>query len=742
MRKLMWFAIGYAGITAVCAYGRMAAWILPVCAAAVVLTVAGICIVRKQRLLRPAIAVLAGCVAGLSWFAAYHFLYLRSVEKLDEQEVYLSITASDYSYETNYGIGMDGVAILDEKPCRIRVYINEKAVMDPGDRVEGMFRLRLTKPDEHNTSTYYQGNGIFLFAYQQEDVRMIPSESVPKWCFPAVLRQRILGILQNVFPRDTVPFAKALLLGYTDELDYATDTAFKISGIRHIIAVSGLHISILYGLICLVTLRRRFLTAITGIPVLLLFAAVAGFTPSVTRACIMVWLMLLAQVFDREYDSATALSFAVLVMLIVNPLAVTSVSLQLSVGCVAGILLFNSPINRWLKNRFPKKKGLTAKWIGMLCSSISVTLSAMSLVTPLSAFYFGTISLVSLLSNVLTLWVVNLVFNGLVVTCILYLVSPAAAGILASILAFPIRYVLFVADTLAALPLAAVYTKSVYILFWLIFAYVLLAVFLMMKKKQPGVLLCCGVLGLCAALLASWAEPLTASVQITMLDVGQGQSILLQSEGKTFLVDCGGDSDRETADIISETLLSQGISRLNGIIVTHYDRDHAGALQNLLSRIDTDYLFLPDTRNEMDPTEISGQTVYVWEDMELTFGDAVLQIYGPVYSGEDNENSLCVLFDTEKCDILITGDRSAFGERMLLGRRSLPDVDILVAGHHGAAESTSEELLHAVKPEMVLISAARENSYGHPAPALLQRLEDFGCTVYRTDSNGTITIRR
>ena len=254
--------------------------------------------------------------------------------------------------------------------------------------------------------------------------------------------------------------------------------------------------------------------------------------------------------------------------------------------------------------------------------------------------------------------------------------------------------------------------------------------------------MCCSAVGLCIALMASWLEPLMLDTRITMLDVGQGQAIILQSEGKTFLVDCGGDDDEKTADIVAGTLLSQGIHKLDGVILTHFDRDHAGALPYLLNRIDSDYLFLPDTRNKFELPRTTAAAVYVWEDVEIRYGDTVIQIFGPVYSGSSNENSLCVLFDTENCDILITGDRSSFGERMLLRNRELPDVDILVAGHHGAADSASQELLEAVKPETVLISVSEDNIYGHPAPKLLERLEKFGCSVYRTDQSDTIIIRR
>ena len=126
----------------------------------------------------------------------------------------------------------------------------------------------------------------------------------------------------------------------------------------------------------------------------------------------------------------------------------------------------------------------------------------------------------------------------------------------------------------------------------------------------------------------------------------------------------------------------------------------------------------------------------------MTLGTAKIQIFTPRFPGNSNEMSLCILFDTENCDILITGDRTGFGERSLLRHAQIPDVDILVAGHHGAKNSTCEELLDAVTPEIVCISVSQDNSYGHPSADTIERLQQRGCTIYRTDRHGTITIRR
>lgn len=130
-----------------------------------------------------------------------------------------------------------------------------------------------------------------------------------------------------------------------------------------------------------------------------------------------------------------------------------------------------------------------------------------------------------------------------------------------------------------------------------------------------------------------------------------------------------------------------------------------------------------------------------WVEEDLFLGEGNITIF-PSFEGEEsNESGLCILFQPESCDILITGDRSTTGERALIEHTQLPDLEILVAGHHGSASSTSWELLDATRPEIVLISVGERNNYGHPAVETLERLGLFGCTIYRTDMEGTIILR-
>ena len=734
MRKLVYFALGFCAGCGLLAY-KLISLCVPLFLVLSLLLASAILLSRRQEKARIVNYMVLGLLSAAIWFGVFEKQYLADIDALHGKMDCVSIVLSDYSEETDYGTAANGILMRNGKPCPVRVYLDREEILPPGTKLTGSFRFRTTLPQSSKDSSYYPGRGIFLLAYEEECTQ--EQQESHWWCVPARLRRSLGLLLQSNLPSDVLPFARALLLGDSSQLDYSTDTALKESGIRHVVAVSGLHVTILFSILNLMTAKRRFLTPVLGIPVLVLFAAVAGFSPSVNRAAIMIGLMLLARLFDREYDPPTALAFACLVMLMGNPLAVTSVSFQLSFACVTGILLFQKRINGYLEKRIPEGKAFRK-----ISASVSVTLSAMSLTVPLTAFYFGTVSLVGVVTNLLTLPVVTTVFVGLVALCCTGVVIPAAAPLLGWALAWPVRYVLLVAKCLAKIPLACVYTASPYIGLWLVFVYFLLAVFLLMPRKKPLVLICCAGIALCAALGFSWLEPMLDSVRLTVLDVGQGQSILLQSEGKTFLIDCGGDDSENSADLAAQWVLSQGIRHLDGVIVTHYDRDHFGGIGPLLSRLDTDMLLTPYSSQIPQLPEISGKQLFVREPVQIKLQEGQITVFGPIYSGLDNENSLCVLFESEECAILITGDRSGFGERMLLRKYALPHVDVLIAGHHGASDSVCQELLSAVTPETVIISAGEGNRYGHPAQDTLQRLQRFGCQILRTDLQGTILYRR
>ncbi len=745
MRRLMWFTVGFSTACAIGAYLASGIWLLLLSVFCLVALIALLSI--HSLLSRKTICALLGCLIGFLWLWCFDWMYLSPARQMDEQRMMLDIEVTDYGRETDYGITAEGKVTLEGRRYSIQFYLNEECSLAPGDRVVGGFRLRYTGGGAEKT-TYHSGKGIFLLGYPVTESTVISHSSVPSRFFPVKLRQSILRLLDCLFPADTHAFARALLLGNTSEMPFETAWALKTSGIYHVVAVSGMHVSILFALVYLLCGKHRVLTTLVGLPILLLFAAVAGFSPSIVRACIMQGLMILALLVNKEYDPPTALATAVFLILAVNPLSITSVSLQLSVGCMVGILLFSKRIHDYFlaESRLgpAKGKGLKPRLIRWIVGSVSVTLGAMSVTTPLCAFYFGNVSISGILTNLLTLWLISLIFYGVMAACVLGAMWLPIGNSIGWVLSWPIRMVLQVTDMISKIPVSAVYTSSVYIIAWLVLCYVLLMVFLKSKKKHPVVLTCCMLVSLVAAVACSWIEPRLDNYRITAVDVGQGQCLLLQNDGKYYMVDCGGDSDEETANRAARLLLSQGIFRLDGLIITHYDTDHAGGVQQLLSIIPADTLYLPIYHGENDiRDELSrqyGKRIH-WVEEDLQLETADITIFSSLETEDSNESSLCVLFQPENCDILITGDRSKEGELALMDHTRLPDLEILVAGHHGSRTSTSWELLNATRPDVVIISVGEDNSYGHPSKDTLERIELFGCGVYRTDLEGTIIFR-
>ena len=469
MRRIVYLALGFAAACGLNLYAD--GWFPKLLGFGAILCLS-ILAEKKPGALTRCLSAALGIAVGLGWFSMYTARHLNPITPLDGEVVDCVVEAMDYSRATEYGSAVDGTVKLADRSYRVTAYLKQTERITPGDLIAGSFRLRITTEAGEDPSSYYQGKGIFLLAYQKGEIQLSEGEPFFRH-IPAILRHHIQSILEKYIPLDCVAFAKALLLGDTSELTYQTDTALKVSGIRHVVAVSGLHISILFAILSAITFRKRFLTAVVGIPLLCLFAAVAGFTPSVARACIMSGLMLTAQLMNREYDGPAALAFAVIAMLAVNPYCISSVSFQLSVASVAGIFLFSPGIREKLISKIKDRKGKQYSLLRKLAAGIAVTLGAQVLTIPLCACYFGMVSLIGAVTNLLVLWAVSLTFCLLAAVCVLALIWGPLAGVVGAVAGIFIRYVLLAAKTMAAFPLAVVYTVSPYIIIWLVFVYLL-----------------------------------------------------------------------------------------------------------------------------------------------------------------------------------------------------------------------------------------------------------------------------
>ena len=287
--------------------------------------------------------------------------------------------------------------------------------------------------------------------------------------------------------------------------------------------------------------------------------------------------------------------------------------------------------------------------------------------------------------------------------------------------------------------------------FLILAAILLLAAALLLRKQRLRLIVPLG----CAGLLLAGALALTrlpaacSRLTVTALDVGQGSSTALLSGWHTCLVDCGGDGPDDPGDTAADCLQGLGRDRLDLLVLTHFHDDHANGVPELLERLSVSAIALPDVEEDsplrreiLTLAEEKGIPLWwVRRDTTVELEKGQLTLYPPLGAGEANELGLSVLAGAGGLDLLVTGDMSGDVEGMLVEHAGLRDVELLVAGHHGSASSTSQALLNALQPETAILSVGRDNAYGHPAPETLERLERAGAEIYRTDRDGTVTVR-
>lgn len=695
-----------------------------------------------------------GLATGLCWTGVYCALVRAPALRLAGTETQVEAVVADWPQAGSYG----GVSVLvrvqtDGLPVKAQLYLDGAEGMElrPGDRLHGTAFFRMADTMAGEPTSYYYAKGILLIASGGKSWTAERPDGPPLEYWPAFFSRALKDSVARSFPDGTAPLVTALITGDKTGLPDGEYSALRRSGLAHVIAVSGLHVSFLAGLITTLLGRRRRLSAVVGICLLFFFSAVAGNTPSVQRAAFMQALLLVAPLADRENDPPTALSTVLMVLLVINPYAAASISLQLSFGAVAGIFLFTGPLcQRWERKLPRKPKGfwprLGCRAARVVIATVATTLGAIVFTTPLMAVYFDSISLISPLTNLLALWAVSDAFLGGLLTALVGLILPGAAVAMGWVVSLPVWYLQWLTAALAGLPFASVTAHSIYLVLWMALTYGLIFLWVLWRgpRGRPALPVCLSLAALCGALVLQAAALTGGKLTVSVLDVGQGLSVALYSKGQTALIDCGGYDAGNTAADYFQTL---GLSRIDLVILTHYHDDHAAGIPQLLERMDVGLLILPDVEPDSSlRAEIQAaaqahgvETLLVTDGAVAELGETTLRVFPPLGTGGSNEEGLSVLGSAGEFDVLVTGDMNAAVERRLVKYGNLPETELLVVGHHGSGYSTSGELLQTIQPQWAVISVGY-NTYGHPAEETLARLAQYGCDIYRTDWSGTVTI--
>ena len=727
-------------------------WQLYATGGVLLLALAWLFAARKQKYFRRGLLILLPLAVSLAYFAGYDHLVRQPIENRCGAASDFTATVCDWPQATERGAK---VTVELEGYHRARAVLYGEAELlaaRPGDTVTGTAQWQSAAHFDSDDVTHFNARGVYALLYGREDVRLSAGDGDALRWLPQragkAFREKVAAIWDD--PRVS-GFLTAELTGDKSAMDDGDYLAMQETGLAHLFAVSGLHCAFLVTLLALLISRRQRLLCAVTIPLLLFYMVMVGMSPSVVRACIMQIFLLIAPLFRRGSDPLTSLAAALLVILLCNPFAAASVSLQLSFSATLGMVLLSPRLYKLLTGWYKGKCRPLRTALCFAAANLSATLSAVVFTAPLTAWYFRIFVLVAPLSSLLAVPAAGWSFMAAFVTVLLGFVWLPLASLLGWISWALVRYILWIANGMMSWRYHAVYFTNPYLIYWLLFLY---AAFIGCAATPDGkrkylLASALSVLTLTAAIWVNRQDYQYGVLTALTLDVGQGESVILTSGGETALVDCGSsNSYKDPGGLAADTLHSMGVRELSAVVVTHYHADHTNGLYEVLRRIPVQTIYLPDIEDEYGvrerlvslAEEKGAQVTYVTKETADTLGDTVLTIYPPVQSGGDlNELGLTALASAGDFDLLITGDMSGSTEKKLVETYALPDIEVLVVSHHGSRYSSNIRFLKSVTPEAAVISVG-DNNYGHPSEETLQRLLAVGADIWRTDQQGTIRI--
>ncbi|MDO4976392.1 MAG: DNA internalization-related competence protein ComEC/Rec2 [Eubacteriales bacterium] len=644
--------------------------------------------------------------------------------------------------------------IQEEKKAKIQGNItltgkiNEEECL-PGDviRAEGKIQAleTATNPGGFDERKCSLANGVYAtgFFEKVEKVKR-PVFSFRRWAWQ--LKERVeQGYLENLASEDSAMLC-AMIFGDKSYLTEEQKRIYEENGVAHLLAISGLHVSIVGGMIYRRFRKRGFsyrISCAAGVILLLFYGTMTGFGASASRAIVMYMIFLGGEYLGLSYDMISSLALAGILMLLEEPYRLFDGGFLISFASIFAIgavvpFIFDQMESRETKVGKAKKAFLFSLIISMVTSPIILFFNYE--ITPYSIFW-----------------------NLFLIPCMPALMVD---GILAGVLGiFLGHYRILAFLAILILRIHHIFLKKVRFLpgslilpgfppWWKIFLYygwgVIFCLLFWKGHKNKARLICFFMMIL---LVFPVKKP---EMRITMLDVGQGDCILFQSQGKTLLLD-GGSSTKKNVyrNIIEPALRYYGIASLDAVLVTHMDEDHLSGIREMLEEgYPIKQLFLSDTIENRQSDETAfhlqryakkqkAKVSFLKKGDRFTFGKMELSCLSPVVGQsfeEKNDSSLVMLAEYGKFRGLFTGDLGMEEEEKLLESRNTFPITVLKVAHHGSKYSTGQRFLAYFHPTIALISAGKGNRYGHPHNDLLNRLGEEKCHIFDTISSGAIVI--
>lgn len=634
---------------------------------------------------------------------------------------------------------------METEQGRIIIYLKkENLVPEIGTQVlvEGIVKTiqEPTNPGNFNQKTYYQKQKIVCMLQEADLLKKTESKSVIKeeiWKIRTSLSEKIVS---KIGTRYGGILCTMLFCEDSYEEDELKEL-YQKSGLGHLLAVSSLHMTF-WGMGLYRILKRfhihKYVAVVTSVIGLTFYFVFIGGGVSALRAFLMFTIQMVGILLGREYDGLTALACSAIVQLVVQPLYLFDAAFLLSYAAVLGIYLVGAPMKEKIDEKF------------------RVSLAVQITILPILLYFYYEICIYSFFWNLIAV-----PLSGLVM-------SLGAGGIIFPPLWILAKGVLWFWENGSRVVLHLPFSRWVIGVpdLWQIVAYYgFLVISLCLLKKKKVHLKGFFTLVCICVLMLILPQKLDKNLEVTMLDVGQGDSIFVQSpSGETFLVDGGSSSVNLVGRYRIESFFKyRGVGTLDYVFLSHGDEDHISGIRELLERqflgVKIGALVLPPQRvweeNLYEIARLAQEKkvpIYCMEQGdELSMGEVRLGCLWPDKTQEDsgNESSMVLSMTCGEFAMLFTGDLELSAEKNVCEYMSrlqkmgeIPDsYEVLKVGHHGSSGGTSEELLKIVRPKWALISCGENNRYGHPHKETLERLETAGCDWIMTASRGAIEVQ-